>query len=409
MAAVSVALLVLLFVAALLFHLLESSFESFSRISLARFLAGMEGRRLPRFPFVEKFDLVIHSLETLVFVLQIVLMLWSFRLLRPVLPAPAPRILIIGLFYLVFFNVVFYIVAYRNRETVLRALIFLFPVAWFVFYPLNYVFSLFLKENPADPGEEENGEITDEQVEVFLEEGAKEGVIEKEDQEMIESVLEFGDTLVKEIMTPRVNMTHVHVDSRLDEIVAVIREKKKSRLPVVADKLDNVEGIILAKDVLDWWGRDDFDMRRILRPPFFIPETMRVIELLKEMQRTNQKFAIVVDEFGGVSGVISMEDIVEEIVGDIKDEYDVDLEPIARDRDGWTVRGDTSIYELNESLGVEIDDDEDFQTVAGLISCKLGKIPSAGDRVSAAGLVFTVREMDRNRIKTVRVTHEEKA
>lgn len=405
----NVALLVLLFVAALLFHLLESSFESFSRISLARFLAGMEGRRLPRFPFVEKFDLVIHSLETLVFVLQIVLMLWSFRLLRPVLPAPAPRILIIGLFYLVFFNVVFYIVAYRNRETVLRALIFLFPVAWFVFYPLNYVFSLFLKENPADPGEEENGEITDEQVEVFLEEGAKEGVIEKEDQEMIESVLEFGDTLVKEIMTPRVNMTHVHVDSRLDEIVAVIREKKKSRLPVVADKLDNVEGIILAKDVLDWWGRDDFDMRRILRPPFFIPETMRVIELLKEMQRTNQKFAIVVDEFGGVSGVISMEDIVEEIVGDIKDEYDVDLEPIARDRDGWTVRGDTSIYELNESLGVEIDDDEDFQTVAGLISCKLGKIPSAGDRVSAAGLVFTVREMERNRIKTVRVTHEEKA
>lgn len=405
----NVALLVLLFVAALLFHLLESSFESFSRISLARFLAGMEGRRLPRFPFVEKFDLVIHSLETLVFVLQIVLMLWSFRLLRPVLPAPAPRILIIGLFYLVFFNVVFYIVAYRNRETVLRALIFLFPVAWFVFYPLNYVFSLCLKENPADPGEEENGEITDEQVEVFLEEGAKEGVIEKEDQEMIESVLEFGDTLVKEIMTPRVNMTHVHVDSRLDEIVAVIREKKKSRLPVVADKLDNVEGIILAKDVLDWWGRDDFDMRRILRPPFFIPETMRVIELLKEMQRTNQKFAIVVDEFGGVSGVISMEDIVEEIVGDIKDEYDVDLEPIARDRDGWTVRGDTSIYELNESLGVEIDDDEDFQTVAGLISCKLGKIPSAGDRVSAAGLVFTVREMDRNRIKTVRVTHEEKA
>lgn len=405
----SVALLVLLFAATLLFHLLESSFESFSRISLARFLAGMEGRRLPRFPFVEKFDLVIHSLETLVFVLQIVLMLWSFRLLRPLIPAPAPRILMIGLFYLLSFNVVFYIVAYRNREAVLRALIFLFPLAWFVFYPLNYVFSLFLKENPADPGEEENGEITDEQVEVFLEEGAKEGVIEKEDQEMIESVLEFGDTLVKEIMTPRVNMTHVHVDSRLDEIVAVIREKKKSRLPVVADKLDNVEGIILAKDVLDYWGRDDFDMRRILRPPFFIPETMRVIELLKEMQRTNQKFAIVVDEFGGVSGVISMEDIVEEIVGDIKDEYDVDLEPIARDRDGWTVRGDTSIYELNESLGVEIDDDEDFQTVAGLISCKLGKIPSAGDRVSAAGLVFVVREMERNRIKTVRVTHEEKA
>lgn len=404
----SLAGLVALFLAAVLFHLLESSFESFSRISLARFLAGMEGKKPPRFPFVEKFDLVIHSLETIVFVLQIVLMLCTFRQLRTLIPSPALRILLIGLFYLVFFNVVFYIVAYRNREAVLRRLIFLFPVAWFIFYPLNFVFSLFLKENPAEPGDGDDEEISDEQLEVFLEEGAKEGVIEKEDQEMIESVLEFGDTLVKEIMTPRVHMTHVHIDASLEEIVATIREKKKSRFPVVADKLDNVEGIILAKDVLDYWGRDDFDIRRILRPPFFIPETMRILELLKEMQRTNQKFAIVSDEFGGVSGVISMEDIIEEIVGDIKDEYDEDLEPIARDRDGWTVRGDTSIYELNEALDIEIDDSADYQTVAGLISCLLGRIPAPGDRVAAEGHVFEVREMERNRIKTVRVRHEKK-
>lgn len=225
---------------------------------------------------------------------------------------------------------------------------------------------------------------------------------------MIESVLEFGDTLAKEIMTPRVNTVYVHIDSSLEEIVAVIREKKKSRLPVAADKLDNVEGIILAKDVLDSWGRSDFDIRRILRPPFFVPETMRILELMKEMQRTNQKFAIVSDEFGGVSGVISMEDIIEEIVGDIKDEYDDELEPIARDRDGWTVRGDTSIYELNESLDIEIDDSADYQTVAGLISCLLGRIPAAGDRVTAEGHAFEVREMERNRIKSVRVTREKK-
>ncbi len=399
----SLAGLIILFLVAVLFHLLESSFESFSRISLAKFLKSMEGRRLPRFPFVEKFDLVIHSLETIVFVLQIILMLCTFRQLRTALPSAALRILLIGLFYLVFFNVVFYIVAYRNREAVLRQLIFLFPVAWSVFYPLNYVFSLFLKENAADPNENVDEELSDEQLEVFLEEGAKEGVIEKEDQEMIESVLEFGDTLVKEIMTPRVHMTHVHIDASLEEIVATIREKKKSRFPVIADKLDNVEGIILAKDVLDYWGRSDFNIKEILRPPFFIPETMRILELLKEMQRTNQKFAIVSDEFGGVSGVISMEDIIEEIVGDIKDEYDEDLEPIARDRDGWTVRGDTSIYELNEALGVEIEENADYQTVAGLISCELGKIPSVQDKVTVTGFVFEVREMEKNRIKTVRV------
>jgi putative hemolysin len=400
--------LLLLYVAAILFHLLESSFESFSRISLAKFLASMEGRRLPRFPFVEKFDLVIHSLETVVFILQMILLSCTFQMLEPALPSAPARILLIGMLYAIFFNVVFYIAAYLNRETVLRALIFLFPVAWFIFYPLNLIFSLFLKESPAEPGANENEETTDEQLEMFLEEGAKEGVIEKEDQEMIESVLEFGDTLVKEIMTPRVHMIHVHIDASLEEIVATIREKKKSRFPVIADKLDNVEGIILAKDVLDYWGRDDFNIKEILRPPFFIPETMRILELLKEMQRTNQKFAIVSDEFGGVSGVISMEDIIEEIVGDIKDEYDEDLEPIARDRDGWTVRGDISIYELNEALGIEIDDNVDYQTVAGMISWKLGKIPSVLDKVTVLGHVFEVREMEKNRIKTLRVRREHK-
>jgi putative hemolysin len=405
---VNLAFLIALYVIAILFHLLESSFESFSRISLAKFLKSIEGRRLPRFAFVEKFDLVIHSLETVVFILQIILLLCTFQALEKAMPSAAARILLIGLLYLVFFNVVFYISAYLNREKVLRRLIFLFPLAWFIFYPLNFIFSLFIKENPVEHHENGNDELSDEQLEVFLEEGAKEGVIEKEDQEMIESVLEFGDTLVKEIMTPRVDMVHVHIDASLEEIVAIIREKKKSRFPVIADKLDNVEGIILAKDVLNYWGRSDFNIKEILRPPFFIPETMRILELLKEMQKTKQKFAIVSDEFGGVSGVISMEDIIEEIVGDIKDEYDDDSEPIIRDRDGYTVRGDIAIYELNEALGIEIDDTEDYQTVAGLISCKLGKIPSPQDKVTVEGYVLEVKEMEKNRIKTVRIYHGKK-
>jgi CBS domain containing-hemolysin-like protein len=403
---VSLAVLAALYVIAILFHLLESSFESFSRISLAKFLTSMEDKRLPRFDFVEKFDLVIHSLETVVFILQIILLLCTFQALEKAVPSAAARILLIGLLYLIFFHVIFYISAYLNREKVLRRLIFLFPAAWLIFYPLNFIFSVFLKESPGEHHENDNGELSDEQLEVFLEEGAKEGVIEKEDQEMIESVLEFGDTLVKEIMTPRVDVVLVHIDASLEEVVAIIRDKKKSRFPVTADKLDNIEGIILAKDVLDYWGRSDFHVRAILRPPFFIPETMRILELLKEMQKTKQKFAIVSDEFGGVSGVISMEDIIEEIVGEIKDEYDDDQEAIARDPDGYTVRGDIPIYELNESLGIEIDDNEDYQTVAGLISFKLGKIPAVQDRVTAEGYVFEVREMDRNRIKRVRIYHE---
>jgi len=402
----NLAVLIALYIVTILLHLLESSFESFSRISLAKFLNGLGGKRLPRFAFVEKFDLVIHSLETVVFFLQVVLLLFTFQMLEKAIPSAPGRILLIGLLYLVFFNLVFYISAYLNRERVLRSLLFMFPLAWIIFYPLNFIFSVFLKENPAEPSDKEDEELSDEQLEVFLEEGAKEGVIEKEDQEMIESVLEFGDTLVKEIMTPRVDMVHVHIDASLDEIIAIIKENKKSRFPVIAEKIDNVEGIILAKDVLNYWGRSDFNIKEILRPPFFIPETMRILELLKEMQKTKQKFAIVSDEFGGVSGVISMEDIMEEIVGEIKDEYDDDSESIVRDRDGFIVQGDIDIYELNEALQIEIDENEDYQTVAGLISFKLGKIPQPQDKITVEGYILEVKEMEKNRIKTVRIYHE---
>ncbi|HUU05850.1 MAG TPA: hemolysin family protein [Patescibacteria group bacterium] len=402
----NLAVLIALYIVTILLHLLESSFESFSRISLAKFLNGLGGKRLPRFAFVEKFDLVIHSLETVVFFLQVVLLLFTFQMLEKAIPSAPGRILLIGLLYLVFFNLVFYISAYLNRERVLRSLLFMFPLAWIIFYPLNFIFSVFLKENPAEPSDKEDEELSDEQLEVFLEEGAKEGVIEKEDQEMIESVLEFGDTLVKEIMTPRVDMVHVHIDASLDEIIAIIKENKKSRFPVIAEKIDNVEGIILAKDVLNYWGRSDFNIKEILRPPFFIPETMRILELLKEMQKTKQKFAIVSDEFGGVSGVISMEDIMEEIVGDIKDEYDDDSESIVRDRNGFIVQGDIDIYELNEALQIEIDENEDYQTVAGLISFKLGKIPQPQDKITVEGYILEVKEMEKNRIKTVRIYHE---
>ncbi|MFH2108651.1 MAG: hemolysin family protein [Chrysiogenia bacterium] len=404
----NLAILITLYIVTILLHLLESSFESFSRISLAKFLNGMGGKRLPRFAFVAKFDLVIHSLATVVFLLQIVLLLFTFQMLEKVIPAAPVRIMLIGLFYLVFFNLVFYIYAYLNREKVLRRLIFLFPLAWMIFYPLNFIFSVFLKDNPAESSENKGEELSDEQLEMFLEEGAKEGVIEKEDQEMIESVLEFGDTLVKEIMTPRVDMVHVHIDASLDEIIAIINKNKKSRFPVISEKIDNIEGIILAKDVLNYWGRNDFHIKEILRSPFFIPETMRILELLKEMQKTKQKFAIVSDEFGGVVGVISMEDIIEEIVGEIKDEYDDDSESIIRDRDGFIVQGDIDIYELNEALQIDIDENEDYQTVSGLISFKLGKIPQPQDKIIVEGFILEVKEMEKNRIKTVRIYHEKK-
>jgi putative hemolysin len=242
-------------------------------------------------------------------------------------------------------------------------------------------------------------------LEVFLEEGTKEGVLEKEDKEMIESILEFGDTLSKEIMTPRVDMIYVDMDTTLDQLVKKINEAKKSRYPVISDRVDNIEGIILAKDVFDYWNHNqkDFSIKKIIRKVLFVPETMRILELLKEMQHSKQKFAVLADEFGGISGVVTMEDIIEEIVGEIHDEYDEDTDYIVEEKDHFAVKGDTDIYELNDTLKTKIQEDEDYQTVGGLISYVLGKIPKKGDQIIIEDFVFEVMEMEKNRVKKVTI------
>ena len=394
-------------VVTILFYLLKSSFESFSRISLAKFLKSIEGRSRFKFDYLEKYDLVWSSLGAFVFFLQAILLVSTFMALAPAIPNPLHRLVALLIAFIAFFNLLLAFIAYINKEFLLKSLIFLFPAVWFIFYPVNKLLSFFLKNGGA--GEERESEAEDpseEELEVFFEEGAKEGVLKEEDQEMIESVLEFGNTLVKEVMTPRVDMAYVNIDATLDELVSVIRQKKKSRFPVIHRKIDNIEGILLAKDVFNYWPAGEFDLRAIIRPPLFIPETMRILELLKEMQRQKQKFAIVIDEFGGVSGVVTMEDIIEEIVGDIKDEYDEDSEAIVKENDHFLVRGNTDIYQLCKTLEMEMDETEDFQTVAGLISFKLGKIPQLGDKIAIEGRIFEVVELDRHRIKKVKIYRE---
>jgi putative hemolysin len=392
-----------LFWVTLLFFLLESAFESFSRISLSKFLKTLESRRKPDFYLVENYDLIFNSLKTFVFFLQSLLLLGAFKVLDSWLQRPIISAFLVVASFIVVFNLFFYSLAYINREAVLKKLLFLVPLAWWAFYPINRVFALYMKEEGGEDRPGENDEIGEKELEVFFEEGAKEGVLEEEDQEMIESVLEFGDTLVKEIMTPRVDMDYIRSDIALPDLLELIRKKKKSRLPVVADRIDNIEGIILSKDVFRYWGSDRFNLQDILRPPFFIPETMRILELLKEMQKSKQKFAIVIDEFGGVAGVVTMEDIIEEIVGEIQDEYDEDSQQIIREKDHYIVQGDTDIYELGEVLGIPIDDNEDYQTIAGLISFRLGKIPQLGDRVQYDPFILEVLEVQKNRIIKVKV------
>jgi CBS domain containing-hemolysin-like protein len=278
--------------------------------------------------------------------------------------------------------------------------LFLSPIPWIIYFPVNKLFSLLIKKYPND---NDSDELTEKELKVFIEESTKEGVIESEDKEMIESILEFGDTIVKEIMTPRVDMIYISKDITLDEMIQVLDEKKKSRYPVIDKRIDNITGIILAKDVFSNLNNTNFAISDVIRPAFFIPETMRILKLLNEMQRTKQKFAIVVDEFGGVSGLITMEDIVEEIVGEISDEYDEDIQQIIKEKDYFIVNGNTEIDELNSTLKISIDDDEDFQTVAGLINFETGKIPKVNDKIKIKKYIFKILEVEKNRITKVKI------
>jgi len=396
----------LLLTVTILYYLFEVSFKSFSRVSMAGLMEDIRGRWIHKFHFVEKYDLVLNSLGAFSFFMQLTLFIYSFLFLERFLYNPIHRITLLIFAFLFTFNFLLYTIAYFFREIIIKKLIFLYPLPWFFFSPANIVFSFFLKRSP----EEKNGsqdELSEKELEVFIEEGTKEGLIESEDKEMLTSILEFGDTLVKEIMTPRVDMIYIPIDIGLNELVQMINDKKKSRYPVISGRVDNIEGIILSKDVFNYLDKPDFDIKSIIRKAFFIPETMRILELLKTLQKSRLKFAIVVDEFGGVSGLVTMEDIIEEIVGEIQDEYDEDVEQIRKEKDYFIVTGDTDIFELGETLKIKIDEDEDYQTVGGFISYKLGRIPNQLDKITLHNYQLQVIEMEKNRIIKVKITNQD--
>lgn len=394
----------LLFIVTVLFYMLEVAFKSFSRISLAGFMEDSENEKVKGFDYVENHEVILHALRVFSFILQLALFIYSYILLAPLIPNKLHRIGLLIVLFLIIFNFLLYTLSYSKRDAILRRLIYLTPAARVFSYPVNIIFSFFARKKPEEK-ESDQDDLSEKELEVFFEEGTKEGVLEKEDKEMIESILEFGDTLAKEIMTPRVDMIYVDMETTLDHLVKKINEAKKSRYPVISGRIDNIEGIILAKDVFDYWNHNqkDFSIKKIIRKVLFVPETMRILELLKEMQHSKQKFAVVADEFGGISGVVTMEDIIEEIVGEIHDEYDEDTEYIVEEKDHFIVKGDTDIDELNDTLNIKIQEDEDYQTVGGLISYVLGKIPGKGDQITVEGFIFEVKEMEKHRVKKVMI------
>ncbi|MBI4728148.1 MAG: HlyC/CorC family transporter [Acidobacteria bacterium] len=249
--------------------------------------------------------------------------------------------------------------------------------------------------------------VSEEEIRSMAEVGHAEGMIEEEEKEMIHSIFEFGDTVVREVMVPRPDMVAVEGDMPLREALGVMLTRGFSRVPVYEESMDNVTGVIYAKDVmrrLHDGGRRGGKVAEIARAAVFVPESKKVAELLREMQASKTHMAIVVDEFGDVSGLVTMEDLLEEIVGEIADEYDRE-EPQVQPLDERTVRvaGRLPIDELSEILEVELPATE-WDTVGGLVSGLLGKVPRQGDEVCYEGLTFRAERVQGRRIAKVLIT-----
>ncbi len=242
----------------------------------------------------------------------------------------------------------------------------------------------------------------------ILVEARERGLIDADVLQMLESVLEVSEIQVRDIMVPRSQMVVINRDEPVEKILPVVIESGHSRFPVVGEDRDEVQGILLAKDLLRFFVEDqpdDFDIKECLRPAVFIPESKRLNVLLKEFRVTHNHMAIVVDEYGGVSGLLTIEDVLEQIVGDIGDEYDVDeSEGIRKEADrSWTVPALTRIEDFNQAFGTRFSDEE-YDTIGGLILQELGRMPRRGEAVQIGGLELKVTRADRRRIETLRVT-----
>jgi len=311
---------------------------------------------------------------------------------------------IITFLVLVFGEIIPKTVAIRNAEkisvmvapVVITLQFIIRPMAYFIGFISRPIIHLFGGKTP-----EKGPFITEEDIHIILATGEKQGVIEEEERQMISSIFDFTDTIVREVMTPRPDIIAADVNSSRDDIINAVIESGHSRIPVYDGNLDNVTGLIYAKDLLKVKGKED--VREYIRTVVFIPETKKVAELLHEMQSARTHLAIIVDEYGITAGLVTLEDLVEEIVGEIHDEFERDEKTIEKlDDNTYIVDGKMTIKDLNEQLGTFLPE-KDYDTIGGYVFGELGKAPSVGDSVRYENILAGVERILRRRITRVKI------
>ena len=250
----------------------------------------------------------------------------------------------------------------------------------------------------------ERAYITEEEVKMLIKEGGKHGVFEPTEEKILQSVFEFTDMSVKEVMVPDTQMVAIQMDRSPQEILSIIEEEQFSRYPVFGKELNDIRGILYAKDFLTLFGKTGHvDIRKIVRSPFFIPQTMKISLLLREMQKRRIHMALVVDEYGGLSGLVTIEDLIEEIVGEIRDEHDVESPVIQLTNGTLLIDASISLRDLKEDYQISLPESTEYETLGGFLMTTLQKIPQVGDVVVMEGKRISIIEMVGRRLSKVKL------
>jgi len=297
----------------------------------------------------------------------------------------------------------------RNPERVLDITLPVFSVMAKATHPLTVaLLDILDARRERENGAANGGTDTETQTPTTADSGGEEGVIsDAEGRELLQSIVDFTETIVREVMTPRPDIIAIRQDASLADLRALFREEQYSRMPVYRESLDNIVGVVFVKDLVGLPPGAEPPMTTMMRSAYFVPESKRVSELLKEMQRRQAQMAVVVDEYGGTAGLVTVEDLLEEIVGEIRDEYDVESETVSEESPGiFVFSGKVSVDEVRDRLGIEIER-EGFETVGGFLLSHLGRMPYVGETFEVDGLSVEVLEVERRRITKVRVRRRE--
>lgn len=400
-----------------IFATAKSALDELSDVSIR--LLGSDGDGKPRSAFLRTVSRDHHRFSfTLTFGIHLSIAAIAILITSIAFRIHAGRFLIIAfggmLVTVILFRSVIPLLLTQNHPektfSLLRyPLSIIYPPLSIIAHPLYRYLRARQREEEPDSGNSDEHDGDEGELQALIDVGEEEGIIEENEGEMIQSIIRFSDRKVGEVMTPRPNIVAIDAQASLEAVRDLMIQSKYSRLPVYREQLDHIEGIIYVRDLIAWWAQDTERKTALAlaRPTYFVPETKPIDELLREMQKAKAQMAIVIDEYGGLAGLVTLEDLIEEIVGEIEDEDEPDpqateAEIIIEPEGRFIVRGQVEVGKLERLFDNELAAD-DFTTVAGMVIDKLGHFPSVGETLSYRNLHFEVLEADERRVGRVRI------